>query len=311
MEPGIPMAKSTVLEIKPLKVRAVNFSFSFILWLAINFLFLTMGVVYSIFVLKETFETFEKTFLRQGENLSQSLLAILQSHSLKKREDFAKFSEILQKVSQKTDIPYVEEIFILDKVGRVLAHSDFTQISPKARKLVDEIHPRYHKDFFHSALNLKDGQIQVSHYEESKPIFVKSILLKFFPAFQKPEKAYFSTPLFDKNGAFATLHVLLSRQIFTDKLLWLEKKIIFFSGLFVLFANVLWGIFVFAFAIRVNFLEKLWKEHFIYLMENSLLKQELQKKLMDSNAVGFEPKKRVLPSQKEVKEPVDAILLEE
>ncbi|MDH5717604.1 MAG: cell wall metabolism sensor histidine kinase WalK [Spirochaetia bacterium] len=297
------------------KSNIFSLSFSFIFMVI---LFIELVVI--MFVFSAKYNSIKDYLIKSEDNFMQrgKELTLLTSNSAGvyfKENKINELSSIFSDLSGKAFTGSVEksinEIFILDKQGRVLAHSDVTMVTSKAKKRVNEIAMKYNNEFFHSALLLKEGQIYIQDYPYPTTSIMDnySYMLKFFLSKNLNYTVDFAAPVVIKGKNVATAHVQMNRvfmyEFFKDEF----TKLV--SDLIIVFiaALLLSMLLIFGFYLYIRKLRNIWIEFLSVLREKKKIKgdpAEIEKTIY--NQMNYKkPKEADKFSNKEI---LDAILLE-
>ncbi|MCS6984547.1 MAG: hypothetical protein NZM25_05405 [Leptospiraceae bacterium] len=291
------------------RLAKISIGFAVTFWFYVVILVFLFSFSVSYVFLNKVVQIQEKLFLEQGERISRVILTSLGSYAVDRRAELARASLMFAELSKEQN--GVKEIFVLDKVGRVLAHSDFTQISPKSRRVADEIHPRYNTEFYHSALKLSAGEWQAREVMESSNLAIGRYFLSWFLGHERKALVDFSRPLVEKGEKVASVHVLLARD--EAFYIWLEDQVIFFLVFSLGLSFLLWFFLLAGFWLRNHVADRRYYKELAQSIENAWLKSQLAQMQDISHKLEELEKKelRELPAQKASKEPLDALYLGE
>ncbi len=303
-----------------LHVAGVSFSFALSVLLLIQILVLfTVGSLGYLALMQHS-QQLENIFQQRGKELVAGLSTGAANLKPTDRDAFAKLSgsyaEMTERQGKSQDALPVTEVFVLDKIGRILAHSDFTQISPKARNLVDEVNARYNNDYFHFALQLEPGQVYFQNfpYPDSAPRSQTSFVLEYILPEHYNYSADFATPVAFKGKNFATVHVVMNRIHLYNLLEVMLKKFYLVLGLSALAATFVWALLLLAFYFRTRYIQNLWRDMLRHHLENAVLRTGIREDLtaLHEKLNQLEKKASVVPPRqiRSAPEPIDAILLE-
>jgi len=196
-------------------------------WVYSLFIFLSVIILTTIFLFQvyREFNLMDRDFRQNGKNLTLAL-ANGANHAMKQRK-YSPYIQSLQHLmdeqKENDNLPIIDEFFLLNRKGEVIAHSDVTLVTKNAKSVVSKISGAYNNEFFHNAILLSSGDVYVQEYPYETYLrgggflnVLKYVLPEgFFNAVD------FSTPIMLKRRAEATLHIVMSRRnmdaILTEK----------------------------------------------------------------------------------------------
>jgi hypothetical protein len=198
----------------------VSSGFYFYTFSILSFVFtaLIAGILY--FVITFTAENSEKMFIKYGTDF---LLSSKESINTAVRT--SRYGNITRFVkdqydSQPFENRFIQEIFYLDRKGKVLVHTDLTKLTQSSNTSINRLSSIYNNELFHTGLMLPEGEVNVQMYpydtfkkDRSYIYFLKYILpVNYFEAMD------FSFPVYLKKRPEGTFHIVLTR-IYSDELI--------------------------------------------------------------------------------------------
>ncbi|MBS0619729.1 MAG: hypothetical protein JSR44_16200 [Spirochaetes bacterium] len=281
-----PTARTSAGALRGDKVSVRSFTFSFALgiFLLVELVLLSSLAVFGYISLKETARQLEMGYSERGREIALSLSAgtlALDQNSMARLS--AIFASVVNKNQYLEGERPISEVFILKKDGRVLAHSDISQVTTRTNEAANMFSAKYLDPFYHSSLFYEANNVQQENLPKPEGIFhgKNSFIVDSLMSSDVHYSTDFSVALKEtdmrtkKEKSYATLHVLMNRlgeyyylqAILTKYLLILA--IVFLSGF------LLSGVVLFAFFLRARGIQREWKYALTYLWENEVIKTEV------------------------------------
>jgi len=306
-------------------VRSFTFSFALGIFLLVEAAILTPIFLLGYASLKEASRQFEMAFNERGKSLTLSLSTIVLNGTDKNNEKLSGvFAEIVNKEQYLDAERPITEIFILEKTGKILAHSDFTQVSTRTKEAVNELAAKYNNEFYHSALFYEANSVIQQNLPKPEGIFhgKNSFIVDSLMNDEVHYSVDFSVPLktketrTQKEKSYATLHVTMNHLSEYYYLSTIFKKYILILVIAFLAGIIASAITIFAFHLRAQYIQRIWREAVQLRIENDTIKSEVSSGFNTINAKLNEiEKKALLPrgaEQPSIKsEIMDAIIIEE
>ncbi|MDH5720067.1 MAG: hypothetical protein OEZ13_05515 [Spirochaetia bacterium] len=259
--------------------------------------------------LKDYTKAAEKTFIQRGKELAR--LTAASGAFGYKQKNFSPITSMLSKLENQGALRSKEnpisEIFILDKQGKVLSHTDLTMITRGKKERINQIAMKYNNEFFHSGLLLEEGQVYVQDY----PYPTNNIndrytyLLQFFLSKNLNYTVDFSSPVSIKGKNYATAHVQMNR-LFIYEFIKEEIKKFIKHLLFIFIAGLMVSlIIILLFFSHIKRIRKTWVDFLSVLANKNKIKGNpvvIEKKI-------FEQASRKPSDSENNNEILDAILL--
>ena len=315
-----PKSASVAPEKAKETVRIVGIPISFIVGTFFLVQFLVLGVTASIgfSAIKNHAAQLEEAYQRTGKELTWALGAA--ANLSYERKDGAEvlstyFHEAAGRKVGTSKNYSISEIFLLHKDGKILAHSDYAEVSagktPEA-----QVSSRYNTEFFHSAMLLDIGQIYARNFpyptndmRKKSNFIIQSLLPEDFEY-----STDFATPVTVKGQSVATVHLVKNRIFMYD---FLQASLIRYAIMLgIAFAGgiLVTGLILLAFSLRWRYVAKLWESMLRYRLENEIMKTRVEHNLDEvRNKVEELEKKntnQLPPVKKEEPAAMDAILIE-
>lgn len=319
-----PRTSTGALRGDKISVRSFTFSFALGIFLLVELVLLSSLAVFCYISLKETARQLEMGYSERGREIALSLSAgtlALDQKSMARLS--AIFAGVVNKNQYLEGERPVSEVFILKKDGRVLAHSDISQVTTRTNEAANMFSAKYLDPFYHSSLFYEANNVQQENLPKPEGIFhgKNSFIVDSLMSSDVHYSTDFSVALKEvdvrtkKEKSYATLHVVMNRlgeyyylqTILTKYLLILA--IVFLSGF------LLSGIVLFAFFLRARGIQREWKSALTYLWENEVIKTEVSHGFQALNGKLNDLEKKVnQPSARLESRPqtdiLDAILVE-
>ncbi len=296
-------------------VAHISFSYAFGIVVLIEVLLLICLATIGYLGLQEYFQKLESSFYQRGKGLTLSMAAA--SSLAYKSRDYDTMINIMSRlVTQDEPVPRekaVSEVFLLDRSGVILAHSDVTMVTAKARDPLNSISLKYNNEFFHSSLLIDEGQVltQKFPYPSTSVREKSSYIIQALLPENLDYSMDFSSPIVVNGKAVASIHVVMNRMFMYQFLINLFDKYVIITGI-VLTAGLLIALFLlFSFVIRARYLHRVWQNVLRYKLENEMVNHEIHtiEKKMEDISKPQVPTKKIEPV-KENNEIQDAILIE-
>lgn len=308
-------ARSNKQQVPDISFTPVPISF------AVGVILLTMlvivGCVSAIgyFNFKSHIDQMESVVQQRGQELTLAAAAASREAMITRNyETLTRYFGVLVEEEELPDTrKSIHEIFLLDKAGRVLAHSDLAEVSINSRDPVSEVKPEYNNEKFHTALELNPGQVfrQKYPYHTSDVRHRASETVKWLLPEKIDHSTDFSTPIERKGSNVATLHVVLTRNHMYYFLSQSGNEILILLAISAGAGLLTGGILILAFGIRASHMQKLWRNLLMLPRNDNQLKEVLDKlshKVELLETVGGKADSTKNSTDK--KEVMDAILIE-
>ena len=302
------------------KLSTVSFSFALGIILLMQATLVTSLGFIGYQGAKKFFVKLEAGFYQRGKDL---VLSVSSSSSLAYRtKGFNKLINAFASIVNNDDAinteKAVSEVFLLDKSGTILAHSDEALVTKNSEDPVSEIALRYNNELFHSALLIDEGQIAPNQFPYSTTNIRSkaSYLLQLILPKNLDYSMDFATPVFHEGKPVATTHVVMNRKFMYQFLVSLLDNFLILTAITLAAGLLISFILIFAFALRGRYLQRVWANLQKAELENSLIwqgVQSLEEKVRHLNArpISEKPKLKANDKKKEeVEEIQDAILIE-
>lgn len=226
--------------------------------------------------------------------------------------DFNSLKE--RSTSRPLDI-LIDEVFFLSKNGSILAHSDFTKVSPATGSALDRLSSEYNNSFYHAAIQLQPGQIETRRLKTRQPVQIeKSVrfLSAFFP-WEMESALNYSAPMYSKDQAVGTIHLVVQNNLIQNAIRRILNE---FSGFLIILsaAAVISAVLLLViFAYQLQRVRQIWEAYLARRIEQQRRNQNqlLPEKEPTQSSKPEPEKKPSEPVQKQEKPIYDAILLDE
>lgn len=309
MNAGIPKSKNDSV-----KIVGVTISFMVLVFFLVQFLILSITGISGYSGIKSQAQQLEQEFQDSGKSLVLALASAATLSYGKKNgnEELTHFYyEIAGNKVGSSKAGPISAVFLLHKDGKVLAHSDFVEVSAK-NKTITEVSSRYNTRFFHEGILLNKGQVSIRNLPYPIAKEKKQNNLNLISS-DYEYSTDFSTPIEYKGKKKGTVHIIKNRiymhkfmnQAFQKYLV--QMLIAFIGGLFI---SV---IILFVFSLRWNHAAKLWEKFLRYRFENELIKTQMESSLneMKGKVNQLTHERSVSTGPKALNtNPIDAILIE-
>jgi len=294
---------------KPASFVSVPFSFTFavIFWIEIWLLIIISAIGY--IVTNEYFNNLDASFKQRGKSLVLSLSSAGRfAYQTKK---YGSLTNVFQKLVSSSDKEFykksISEIFLLDKSGKIFAHSDTTILPKYSENPISSIALKYNNEFYHSGLLISEGQVYIQKSKIQNSLYNKS---SYFMRWVLPENLDytidFTTPVMYKGKKQGTMHVIMNRVFmyhFLEKML---SKFVLIIGIMLVIGILVGLLLIFAFVQRAKYLQKVWQNLFRYKWENELAQKELNNL---GEKIDNMSQKTVPPREKHFSDVQDAIFV--
>jgi hypothetical protein len=252
---------------------------------------------------------------QRSEELLRALHSAARSAHVSK--DYATLSSDFVEIKEKsTSRPLdiiIDEIFVLSKEGSVLAHSDFTKVSPQSKSSIDSISSEYNNAFYHAAIQLQHGQTETRRLKTRQILNIeKSVrfLSAFFP-WEMESALNYSTPLVSNDKLLGTVHLTVQNNLIQNAIRRIlneySRFLLILAGGAILAAIL----FLTVFAYQLQLVRKIWEKYLARRIEQQRFNSQQQ---VIHTPAGHEPAPRQegKPEKREKEKPIyDAILLDD
>lgn len=201
---------------------SISSGFYFTAFTLISFLATAIIAFIFYYSITDIIRISEISFKRYATDLLNTSLDNVQTAA--KTNKFAGLSQLIKNLVDSQGIDeenkMINEIFFLDKKGRVLAHTDLTKVTNSANSTINRISSIYNNDLFHTGLMLPPGEINIQPYPYQT--FNRNRSYLYLIKFMLPRDYFdtmdFSIPVYSGRYAIGTFHLVMNR-VYTDILL--------------------------------------------------------------------------------------------
>lgn len=291
----------------------LTFGFSSLVILLQLVLFLTIGAVAVYVSLYAYLNQVTISQQQRSEELLRALHSAARSAHISK--DYATLSSDFVEIKEKStarplDI-IIDEIFVLSKSGSVLAHSDFTKVSPQSKSSIDSISPEYNNAFYHAAIQLQPGQVETRRLKTRQILNIEKpvrLLSALFP-WEMESALNYSTPLISNDKLLGTVHLTVQNNLIQNAIRRILNE---YSGFLVMLAaGAVLAAFLFlaVFGYQLQLVRKAWETYLAKRIEQ----QRINQRQVIHTPAGHEPapQEESKPATKKEKPIYDAILLDD
>ncbi|MDH4200061.1 MAG: hypothetical protein OEV66_06740 [Spirochaetia bacterium] len=275
------------LAIAELSSVSVSTGFYLTAFSLISFFATILAGIILYFSITEIVRTSEITFKRYAADMLTA--SENQVQTAVKTYKFANLNMFMKSLVDRQGIDeenkMINEMFYLDKKGKVLAHTDLTKTTSNANALINRISGIYNNELFHTGLMLSPGEMNVQPYPYQTYNRDRSYLYLF--KYLLPRDYFdamdYSIPVYNGRYAAGTFHLVMNR-IYTDLLL---KK--FIGELFLIWAVSIFVALLIALFIKLPVQSRMKKlnlfvqnylakdvEHYIQKVEKLKIREEME-----------------------------------
>lgn len=260
-------------------MSSISAGFAFGVFFLIEFLLVSGLVLLGWFNLNETADSMKKSFRQQGKQLVLSAASAgTIAYTRNNYADLTRaYGEMVDQSGTYGEVKATYEVFMIDKSGAVVAHSDISQVTGDKGSSIDKVSDKYNTDFFHSAQLLEPMDVYVRKY----PLAVddnrakSSYLLQGLMPADLDYAVIFSSAVYDKGKPVGSVHTVLNRRYLYEYLYAQLQRTLLVIAIGAAIGLLITILVLLIFGIRARTLRNYWEDSMRYRWENQAIRNEI------------------------------------